>query len=104
MNREQRRAQKKQSQCEIIYKDYHVLAPIKTIKEAIEILKGYRLRDVDIMPAVMAAIEARIVLMKSGVAILPLAHQNFCHDLTTWFANEIIEGRATLAAHPTTIH
>ncbi len=77
----------------ISYGGLDVMVPVRDVREAINALKaGDRIR---IMNSVLAALRRTFPKVKRGTASQKAA-MNCAQDIAIWFANEIIEGRATL--------
>jgi hypothetical protein len=76
---------------ELSYQDATVIAPVKDILEALDILETEDRSQ--IMQSVNSYLKDHWHLFRSGEATQE-QKENMVHDIATWYANEIIEGRA----------
>lgn len=79
---------------QIVYGEHHLFAPTNDIHTALELLRSSTDR-VRRMKTVQREINRNLPKLEKGT-IMPQEANNLAADITIWFANEIIEGRASL--------
>lgn len=77
---------------EINYKGFIVVAPTEHLEQAVVLLKEDECKE-DVLKSVNKYLDDNIKAVADGSASQDIA-MNLCQDITLWYANEIIEGRA----------
>lgn len=80
----------------IPYRDAMIAAPLRDLRQAINDLRAMpHPQRKRVMNSVNRALEQTYPEVQAGTASQEMAMQ-CCQDVALWFANEVVEGRATL--------